>query len=154
MRARYEKELRGLHEDKNRSEEEIRQQLREEKVNKQAEQEGGRMWTGRRSDRKLRRKLRREEQEESLTSLKQIKVCQQRSAHSPRVLQEILFVYDYYTLRHYISHPVCVCVSGSDQRPGGSSAEGGGAAGSGSVHGGNQRMVREATQGGRGQSEH
>ena len=32
MRARYEKELRGLHEDKNRSEEEIRQQLREEKV--------------------------------------------------------------------------------------------------------------------------
>lgn len=39
MRARYEKELRGLHEDKNRSEEEIRQQLREEKVNKQAEKE-------------------------------------------------------------------------------------------------------------------
>lgn len=32
MRARYEKELRGLHEDKNRSEEEIRQQLRDEKV--------------------------------------------------------------------------------------------------------------------------
>ncbi|XP_029974970.1 GRIP1-associated protein 1 isoform X2 [Salarias fasciatus] len=32
VRARYEKELRGLHEDKNRSEEEIRQQLREEKV--------------------------------------------------------------------------------------------------------------------------
>ncbi|XP_037335672.2 GRIP1-associated protein 1 isoform X4 [Pungitius pungitius] len=32
VRARYEKELRGLHEDKNRSEEEIRQQLREEKA--------------------------------------------------------------------------------------------------------------------------
>lgn len=32
VRARYEKELRGLHEDKNRSEEEIRQQLRDEKV--------------------------------------------------------------------------------------------------------------------------
>uniref|UniRef100_A0A8C6WP78 GRIP1 associated protein 1 n=1 Tax=Neogobius melanostomus TaxID=47308 RepID=A0A8C6WP78_9GOBI len=32
VRGRYEKELRGLHEDKNRSEEEIRQQLREEKV--------------------------------------------------------------------------------------------------------------------------
>lgn len=32
MRARYERELRGLHEDKNRSEEEIRQQLREEKA--------------------------------------------------------------------------------------------------------------------------
>uniref|UniRef100_A0AAQ5ZCX9 GRIP1 associated protein 1 n=1 Tax=Amphiprion ocellaris TaxID=80972 RepID=A0AAQ5ZCX9_AMPOC len=30
--ARYEKELRGLHEDKNRSEEEIRQQLRDEKA--------------------------------------------------------------------------------------------------------------------------
>uniref|UniRef100_A0A3B3CUG7 GRIP1 associated protein 1 n=1 Tax=Oryzias melastigma TaxID=30732 RepID=A0A3B3CUG7_ORYME len=32
VRARYEKELRGLHEDKNRSEEEIRQQLRDEKA--------------------------------------------------------------------------------------------------------------------------
>lgn len=32
VRARYEKELRGLHEEKNRSEEEIRQQLREEKA--------------------------------------------------------------------------------------------------------------------------
>ncbi|XP_028307953.1 GRIP1-associated protein 1 isoform X3 [Gouania willdenowi] len=32
IRARYEKELRGLHEEKNRSEEEIRQQLREEKT--------------------------------------------------------------------------------------------------------------------------
>lgn len=32
MRARYEKELRVLHEEKNRSEEEIRQQLKEEKV--------------------------------------------------------------------------------------------------------------------------
>ncbi|MEQ2219860.1 hypothetical protein XENOCAPTIV_026070, partial [Xenoophorus captivus] len=32
VRARYEKELRVLHEEKNRSEEEIRQQLREEKV--------------------------------------------------------------------------------------------------------------------------
>lgn len=32
VRGRYEKELRGLHEDKNRSEEEIRQQLRDEKV--------------------------------------------------------------------------------------------------------------------------
>nr|XP_040049347.1 LOW QUALITY PROTEIN: GRIP1-associated protein 1 [Gasterosteus aculeatus aculeatus] len=32
VRARYEKELRGLHEDKNRSEKEIRQQLREEKA--------------------------------------------------------------------------------------------------------------------------
>nr|XP_057939576.1 GRIP1-associated protein 1 isoform X3 [Doryrhamphus excisus] len=32
VRARYEKELRGLHEEKNRSEEEIRQQLRDEKA--------------------------------------------------------------------------------------------------------------------------
>ncbi|XP_078806167.1 GRIP1-associated protein 1 isoform X6 [Oryzias latipes] len=32
VRGRYEKELRGLHEDKNRSEEEIRQQLRDEKA--------------------------------------------------------------------------------------------------------------------------
>lgn len=32
VRARYEKELRVLHEEKNRSEEEIRQQLKEEKV--------------------------------------------------------------------------------------------------------------------------
>nr|XP_046251595.1 GRIP1-associated protein 1 isoform X2 [Scatophagus argus] len=32
VRARYERELRGLHEDKNRSEEEIRQQLRDEKA--------------------------------------------------------------------------------------------------------------------------
>ncbi|CAL9702433.1 unnamed protein product [Knipowitschia caucasica] len=32
VRARYEKELRGLHEDKSRSEEEIRQQLRDEKA--------------------------------------------------------------------------------------------------------------------------
>ncbi|KAJ8385962.1 hypothetical protein AAFF_G00177830 [Aldrovandia affinis] len=32
VRARYEKELRGLHEDKNRTEEEIRSQLRDEKA--------------------------------------------------------------------------------------------------------------------------
>lgn len=32
IRGRYEKELRGLHEDKNRMEEEIRSQLRDEKV--------------------------------------------------------------------------------------------------------------------------
>ncbi|XP_077581186.1 GRIP1-associated protein 1 isoform X2 [Stigmatopora nigra] len=32
IRARYEKELRGLHEDKNRSEEDLRQQLRDEKA--------------------------------------------------------------------------------------------------------------------------
>lgn len=44
MRARYEKELRGLHEDKNRSEEEIRQQLRDEKVTR-----GREVRTGRRS---------------------------------------------------------------------------------------------------------
>lgn len=37
VRARYEKELRGLHEDKNRSEEEIRQQLRDEKVNRRGD---------------------------------------------------------------------------------------------------------------------
>lgn len=39
MRARYEKELRGLHEDKNRSEEEIRQQLRDEKVSTRKKEE-------------------------------------------------------------------------------------------------------------------
>lgn len=43
MRARYEKELRGLHEDKNRSEEEIRQQLRDEKVKKELEEERKKM---------------------------------------------------------------------------------------------------------------
>lgn len=41
VRARYEKELRGLHEDKNRSEEEIRQQLRDEKVKRHAGGESG-----------------------------------------------------------------------------------------------------------------
>lgn len=41
VRARYEKELRGLHEDKNRSEEEIRQQLRDEKVNGILKRENG-----------------------------------------------------------------------------------------------------------------
>ncbi|KAG8003051.1 GRIP1-associated protein 1 [Nibea albiflora] len=52
VRARYEKELRGLHEDKNRSEEEIRQQLREEKVRRR----------GRREE--VRKEVRKEEREE------------------------------------------------------------------------------------------
>uniref|UniRef100_A0A8C5AH63 GRIP1 associated protein 1 n=1 Tax=Gadus morhua TaxID=8049 RepID=A0A8C5AH63_GADMO len=40
VRARYEKELRGLHEEKNRCEEELKQQLRDEKV-RRGREEGG-----------------------------------------------------------------------------------------------------------------
>lgn len=56
MRARYEKELRGLHEDKNRSEEEIRQQLRDEKVKTGR---GGRM--GEKGEEQLAEKVKGEE---------------------------------------------------------------------------------------------
>lgn len=71
------------------------------------------------------------------------------------VLMSLRKLWSYMIITRYIIIITsCVFVfSGSDQRAGGSSAEGGGAAGSGSVHGGNQRMVREATQGGRGQSD-